>query len=105
MFRQTFLTLPRRPPARPRLLPSVSGVLLLGRRGRDCFAADFILGLETEMIVAAAAQLKGGSGAARAQAVARPQTADAIASLVREEMGEAWPGAFYKQRVLTLRTR
>lgn len=57
------------------------------------------------MIVAAAAQLKDGGGAARAQAAARPQTADAIAARVREEMGEAWPGAFYKQRILTLRTR
>ena len=57
------------------------------------------------MIAATAAQLKEGHGASRAHAVARPRSADAIAARVKEEMGEAWPGVFYRQRILTLRTR
>ena len=57
------------------------------------------------MTHAAAAQLKERRTGSRALAVARPPTADAVAASVREEMGEAWPGVFYRQRILSLRTR
>jgi hypothetical protein len=57
------------------------------------------------MIAATAAQLKERRGASRALIAARPPTADALAARVREELGEAWPGAFYRQRILPLRTR
>jgi hypothetical protein len=35
----------------------------------------------------------------------RQSTADSIAVAIKEEMGSAWPGAIYRDRILPLRTR
>lgn len=73
--------------------------------GETVSPPTFIFKVLEGMMLAATAQLKERRKGARAEVVARPPTADAVAARVREEMGEAWPGAFYRQRILTLRTR
>ncbi len=57
------------------------------------------------MSAATVIQLKETRGASRAYKATRPPTADAIVVQIKEALGEVWPGTFYRQRILTLRTR
>ena len=57
------------------------------------------------MCAAKVAPMKEKPSAARGSQVKPAPTADALAAQVKEQMGEAWPPTFYRQSILTLRTR
>lgn len=56
-------------------------------------------------MAAAAAQTDEGSRAGAGGGRSGRPSAEAIVALVREEMGEAWLPALYRERILTTRTR